>query len=148
MAPPNQKAHELEVRRSYRATPEAIYQAWTSPEILTRWFAPSTEYRVIVHELEVRPGGRYRIEMVHSGGNRHTSHGVYRDLEPGRRIVFSWRWETRDTMPDTVVEIELFPHGDTTELVLRHRLFEEEADRDNHDKGWQGCLEQLAAVLV
>lgn len=148
MATPNEATFELEVRRTYSATPEKLYQAWTRTEALARWFAPSNEYSVIVHELDVRVGGRYRIEMAHQSGRSSVALGTYRELEPGKRIAFTWRWESRPTMPETVVEIEFLPRGTDTELVLTHRLLDEAADRDNHEKGWFGCLSRLSDALA
>lgn len=148
MATPNEATFELEVRRTYRATPAKVYQAWTKAEAVARWFAPSNEYRVVVHELDVKVGGRYRIEMAHQSGRSSIALGTYRELEPGKRIAFTWKWESRPTMPETVVEIDLLPQGNDTELVLTHRLFDEGADRDNHEKGWCGCLDQLPNALA
>lgn len=137
----------LEIRRTIAATPEKVYQAWTHPATVAKWFGPSTDYTVTVRELDVRIGGRYRIEMLHKGGNRHVAAGHYRELVPGVRLVFTWRWEENTTMPDTLVTIDLVRKSGGTELVLSHQLFENQEQRDQHEQGWTECLDRLPSAI-
>lgn len=143
----NETTHELEVRRTFGAAPQKVYEAWTKAEVIARWFSPNDEMAVIAHELDVRPGGRYRIEMRHGNGTTYMVGGEYRELVPGRRLVFTWQWAKHEDEPETLVEIDLLPAGKGTELVLRHKLFTETADRDNHGVGWNGCLDRLVRAL-
>jgi len=142
-----QPALELEVRRTIPAQRQKVFEAWTKPEVVSRWFAPTAEYRTIVHELDLRIGGRYRIEMQHPDKATHVAIGVYRDIAPPSRLVFTWRWEGREVMPETVVAVEFLERGDSTELVLTHRGFDEAGDRDHHAQGWNGCLTMLTATI-
>lgn len=142
MAPSGSPTPSLEVRRTVRASPERVYDAWTTPDALARWFAPSADFTTIVHALDLRVGGQYRIEMRHSSGASHVAVGNYRELVRPVRLSFSWRWED-SPMTDTVVTIELTPVGTSTDLVLRHTDFSTEADRDEHLKGWTGCLARI-----
>lgn len=137
----------VEVRRTIPASQERVFEAWTEVAALSRWFAPSTDYETVVHSLEARTGGSYRIEMRHSGGARHFAVGTYREVDPPRRLVFSWRWEADETMPDTQVTIDFHPKGEGTEVVLTHEHFSTEAQRESHSKGWVGCLDRLETAL-
>jgi uncharacterized protein YndB with AHSA1/START domain len=100
---------------------------------------------VTVHALDVRVGGTYRIEMKHVGGNTHICYGVYRTVEKGRRLAFTWRWEGNSTMPDTLVTIDLSARDGGTRIILTHEQFDSEALCSEHEKGWTGCLARLQA---
>jgi uncharacterized protein YndB with AHSA1/START domain len=147
MTTTSDQTHSLEVRRVVSATPARVYAAWTTPALLAKWFAPADTFSVVVHSADVRPGGRYRIEMVPPQGPSHIAIGEYRELDPPRRLVFTWRWEN-DPPRDTLVTVELQSHADGTEVVLRHVLFPTAADRDQHRDGWTGCLARLEAGLA
>lgn len=137
--------HSLEVRRTIEAPPARIFDAWTTPELLTRWFAPSADFTTVVHQSDVRVGGQYRIEMRHKDGASHVAVGTYRELTRPTRLSFSWRWEGTP-MAETVVTIDLMPAGSGTELILTHSGFATEPDRDEHTKGWTGCLARIEAL--
>lgn len=137
----------LEVRRAYPASRERVFRAWTDRQALATWFAPTAEYTVVVHDLDVRVGGSFRIEMRHSGGASHVAYGTYREIEPNSRLTFTWRWEEKPAMPETLVTVELIAQGASTELVLTHSLFVDARERDEHRQGWAGCLEHLSSVL-
>jgi uncharacterized protein YndB with AHSA1/START domain len=139
-------AQSLEVRRLIPAPPARVYDAWTTPEVLTQWFSPSPDYTVVVHRADTQVGGAYRIEMRHPNGASHIAVGEYRELNRPTRLVFTWRWEGAP-VADTLVTVEFHPSGSGTEVVLTHARFATEKDRDDHLKGWTGCLDHLNTVL-
>lgn len=145
---PRSASPSLEVRRTFPMARERVFHAWTDKAALSRWFAPSDEYTVVVHTLDVRVGGTYRIEMRHKSGTTHIATGNYRDIQPPERLVFTWRWEENPGMPDTIVTVALHARGKETELVLTHTGFADDAQAGDHKKGWTGCFERLAAAAV
>ena len=94
--------HVVELRRTYGAAPEAVWDACTNPERIPRWFLPVSG--------DLRPGGRYQLE-----GN---AGGEIRACEPPRRLELSWEFGGQSSL----VTVELAPAGDATELVLRHAV--------------------------
>ena len=136
----------LEVRRVIPASPARVYDAWTTAETLTRWFAPGTDYAVIVHRLDLHVGGGYRIEMRHASGVCRVAAGEYREMQRPARLAFTWGWEGTP-VADTLVVVEFHPSGPDTEIVLTHTRFATETDRDQHLKGWTGCLGRLPAAV-
>jgi uncharacterized protein YndB with AHSA1/START domain len=135
-------APSLELRQVVPAAPARVFAAWTDPALLAGWFAPSDTFSVVVHAAEGKVGGRDRIEMVPPEGPSHIAIGEYRELDPPRRLAFTWRWENQPPR-DTLVTVDLVPHATGTEVVLRHTLFLTAEDRDQHREGWTGCLAQL-----
>jgi len=136
---------ELELRRVLPARLDAVFEAWTRPEVLTAWCAPGP-LSTPRAEVDLRPGGRYRIEMAEPGGATHVAVGTYREVVRNERLVFTWRWEGADPA-ETLVTVEFHPRGEETELVLRHQRFPSAQERDRHGEGWEGCLAKLALCL-
>jgi len=88
-------------------------------------------------------------------GEVYWGQGVYREVKPPEKIVFTWSW-TKDKpggaqlhpdSPETQVTVEFFARGNSTEVVLTHATFGSAKDRDEHNQGWNGCLDLLAKVL-
>ncbi len=137
----------LRLERRIAAPPERVFAAWTTPEVLSRWFSPSPEYSVHVHQLDLRVGGAYRIEMRHTGGNAHVAYGTYREITAPRRLSFTWRWENDPAVPETLVTVLVTPDGAGTKLEFLHERFADAEQRDKHNQGWTGCLARLLAEL-
>jgi uncharacterized protein YndB with AHSA1/START domain len=137
----------LRIERTIAAPPEAVFAAWTRAEAVSTWFAPSDEYTAVIHELDVRVGGRLRIEMRHAGGKSHTVAGVFRDVQVPRRLAFTWAWVGQPEAEDTLVTVKIEPHEAGTRLLLVHEGFANQAQCDEHDKGWTGCLARFPGVV-
>lgn len=146
MATVDAGSHSLQVKRLIDAAPEEVYRAWTDRGQLERWFAPSPDFEVAVHDLDPRAGGTYRIEMRAPDGASHVAVGEFRELEAPRRLTFTWRWEG-SPMTETLVTVELVSTEGGTEVVLTHTLFRSEEERDRHTDGWTGCLARLGALF-
>jgi uncharacterized protein YndB with AHSA1/START domain len=138
----------LRLSRTYPAPREEVFRAWTDPKALEHWFAPSREFVTNVPLFELRPGGRYRVEM-RKGDANHVVVGQYREIRPPEKLVFTWRWENHPERgtEDTIVTVEFIDSGRSTELVLTHERFETIESREEHNKGWNGCLEMLARYI-
>jgi len=78
----------LEIKRFIRAPRERVYAAWTDPTQLKEWFGPANvRTREIVAEAHV--GGVFRWELIDDEGEEMTAHGEYREIVPGKKIVFT-----------------------------------------------------------
>ena len=139
-------AEALEVRRTFAAPPERVFAAWTTPEELKRWAGPG-QMECPVTEVDLRVGGRFRIHMRAPNGSEHRVIGTYREIDPPRRLVYTWTAETDPVVADTVVTVEFHDRGGKTEVVLRHEGLPNEDKRNRHEAGWTGCLEKLATIV-
>lgn len=139
--------YTLQIKRIISASPQRVFEAWTDPHVLTDWFAPDKAFTTIVHTVDLQVGGRYRIEMVDPSGKSHTAIGEYREVTPGVRLAFTWKWAEQAEMENTLVTLDFLSQGTSTELVLTHSLFVTTDGRDHHSKGWNGCLSRLAALV-
>ena len=139
------QATSLEIRRVFKAPVATVYAAWTDPEQMKRWMAPSDAYQSTV-TAEVKVGGRYRIVMNAPDGQVHRLGGVYREVVPNRRLVYTWAWESTPER-ESLVNVEFRAVGDATELVLTHHRFADTEARDRHLQGWNGCIARLERLL-
>jgi uncharacterized protein YndB with AHSA1/START domain len=105
--------------------------------------------------LDVRPGGRYVIEIKLPDGGKYRGSGVFREVVPPERLVFSWFWERvapdGEATPESdasIITIQLAGRGSATEIALTHSLIENEQARRDSEQGWNGCLDALSALLV
>jgi uncharacterized protein YndB with AHSA1/START domain len=137
----------LSLVRTIKAPPEEVFAAWTEPETLKRWMAPDPNMVVTVAEADVKIGGRYRIVMSEPGGTEHRVGGVYREIDPGRKLSFTWAWESAPEI-ETLVTVELRKNGTGTELTLVHTKFADAQTRDRHNQGWAGCVGQLERLMA
>lgn len=138
----------LEVTRAFAAPRERVFRAWTDSKELNQWFAPSEDYSTIA-EVDLRVGGTYRIAMKHRKKEiTHVAVGTFREVRPPEKLVYTWSWEgEHDNIGDTVVTVEFRDLGGSTEIILTHEFFPNEKARDEHTKGWAGCLERLEKFL-
>lgn len=133
--------------RKLNAAPEKVWRAWTDPQSLKQWFAPSEAFGVLLVETDVRMGGRYRIVMKAPDGEEHDVSGVYREVVLNRKLVFTWAWKTTPER-ESLVTVELRASGGGTELTFRHEQFFDADARNRHNQGWTGILERLERLLA
>jgi uncharacterized protein YndB with AHSA1/START domain len=139
----------LRLERMIAAPPERLFELWTEPGELVKWWGPDG-YDIPEHALDVRPGGRWRTTMRSPEGTRHTVSGVYRAIEPPRRVVFTWAWDQDDGSRghETEVTVTFEPAPGGTRLVLLQQTFQNAQARDNHQKGWTSSLDCLARAAA
>ncbi len=136
----------LVISRTYPASVERVFKAWTDANQLGQWFAPTDEYTTQA-TVDLRVGHEYRIAITHKGGNVHTVVGIYHLIEPPRKLVYSWNWEN-STTPDTLVTVDFTPQGDSTQVTITHEKFPDIKTRDQHNEGWTGCMGRLDRLFT
>jgi uncharacterized protein YndB with AHSA1/START domain len=139
----------LRLERLIAAPPERLFELWTEPEQLVKWWGPDG-YEVPAHALDVRPGGHWRTTVRSSDGAIKTVSGVYRVVDAPRRIVFTWAWHQEDGSRghETEITVTFEPAPGGTRLKLVQRAFESKEVRDNHGRGWSSSLDRLARAAA
>ena len=139
----------LEIKRLIHAPRDRVYAAWTNPAQMKEWFGPKS---VQTHDLvaDVRVGGKYRWDLSNSEGEKMTARGEYRELQPGRKIVFTWQWDDDEDWENhiSVVTVELSDCEGGTELRLTHENLPNEQSRDGHSGGWMSALDKLEGFFA
>ena len=135
----------LTLKRRLKAAPEKVYAAWTDPEKIVKWFGPE-QIETLSAQADARVGGRFRIVMRSSDGEEHDVGGVYREVVPNKKLVFTWAWRSTPER-ESAVTVLIKPDGARSLLTLVHEQFFDEAARDRHEHGWTGCLNKLERYL-
>ncbi len=137
----------LRLRRTFAAPREKVFRAWTDPEELVKWWGPGG-FTVPICELDVRPGGAFRTCMRSPDGDEYNLSGVYREVTPPERLVFTWVWrEGALAGQETLVTVEFHDRDGATEVVLTHEGFPDAAVRGMHEQGWSSSLDCLEEVF-
>jgi uncharacterized protein YndB with AHSA1/START domain len=136
----------LTLKRRLNAPPQEVYAAWTEPEKIVKWFGPDAG-PVKQAEADVRVGGRYAVNFFTEDGEEHYVSGVYREVVPNQRLMFTWAWRSTPER-ESLVTVLIRPDGDGSVLTLIHENFFDEAARDGHERGWSGCLDKLVRYLA
>jgi uncharacterized protein YndB with AHSA1/START domain len=137
----------VRIERTFKASAERVFDAWTSEEVMRRWWQAEQGWETSEAEVDLRVGGAVRVVMrdpvrdvEHGGG------GAYTEIERPRRLAFTWLWDG-DTRR-TLIEIDLEEHDGATTVRFTHSgLWDEQAVR-SHEGGWGRILDNLARDLA
>jgi uncharacterized protein YndB with AHSA1/START domain len=136
----------LRIERTYQAPAEAVFAAWTNPEVIRRWWQAEVGWETSHAEVDLQVGGVVRVVMrdperdaEHGGGGRYT------EIDPPRRLAFTWLWDGDSRR--TLLEIDFEESGGATTVRFTHSgLWDEEAVR-SHEGGWGRILDNLGRAL-
>ena len=144
---PSEPAEErvLVLERTFTAPRRLVFEAWTDPRHVTRWWGPDG-FTLPTCEMDFRAGGAYRFCMRAPDGSDHWVWGVYREIIAPERLVFTWHREDEEGLRcglANLVTVTFVEHDGRTTLTLHHAPFQTVADRDDHRGGWTQCLGRL-----
>ena len=135
----------LTLKRRLKAPPEKVYEAWTQPAQMMRWWGGNNE-ATRTAETDLRVGGRFHVGFKGDTGEQHDVSGVYKEVVPNRKLVFSWAWRTTPER-ESQVTIDIKPDTDGSILTLTHEQFFNDKARDDHGRGWGFGLDQLEKLF-
>jgi uncharacterized protein YndB with AHSA1/START domain len=145
--PTTSDERELVIHRTFAAPRALVYEVWTRPEHIARWWGPA-DFTVPHYTMDARPGGGFRVCLRAPDGTDHWAEGTYRELAPPARLVFTWAWDRDQPRVETVVTIDLADEGDRTHMTFRHGRFPSRSERDGHNEGWSECFDKLPGYLA
>ena len=133
----------LTLKRRLKAAPSQVFAAWTDPKKVVHWFGPKETVAGSVRaKMDVRSGGSYQMNFQTDDGENHQVGGVYREVVPDSRLVFTWAWHSTPER-ESLVTVTVAADGDGTLLTLHHEQFFDQQARDGHSRGWTGTLDKL-----
>jgi uncharacterized protein YndB with AHSA1/START domain len=139
----------LVLERSFAAAPVEVFDAWTCPEVLARWWTAYPGWTASVCEVELRVGGSYRLGMRDRDGREYVVTGEYREVERPSRLVYTWCWQADELHPGHVslVTVQFTAEDDGTVVTLVHSGLPSRESRARHARGWSGTLAKLTQLI-
>jgi uncharacterized protein YndB with AHSA1/START domain len=145
----------LILRRMLNAPPELAFKAWTSAEHIQQWMRPEPGMTIPLASMDLRVGGKYRIQMKKPDGEFYTAVGEFREVKPPERLVYTWDFEKDGSGAEfgevegktSLITVEFLKRGERTEFVLTHTRFATVQSRDSHAQGW-GKIADCFATFV
>lgn len=137
----------VRLERAFAASAEEVFDAWTSPEVMRRWFHPGSEWGTPHAEVDLRVGGSVRVVMRRPDGTDAEAWGTYTAIERPHRLVMRWVFGD-DPANEQLIELTFSEsEGETTVNMVNSDISTDER-RERQETGWRGCLEQLARQLA
>jgi uncharacterized protein YndB with AHSA1/START domain len=136
----------LQIERTYQAPVQAVFDAWTSEEVMRRWFHGERFWETPKAEVDLRLGGTVRVVMrdpdkdVEYGGGGH-----YTEIDPPHRLAFTWTWD--DEGRETLIELDFEEADGATTVRLTHTGLRDQESVRSHEGGWTTCLANLGRAL-
>ncbi|MGC1164888.1 MAG: SRPBCC domain-containing protein [Solirubrobacterales bacterium] len=137
----------LLIERTFQAPAQAVFDAWTSEEVMRRWFHGEHAWETPVAEVDLRLGGAVRVVMrdpdkgVEYGGGGH-----YTEIDPPTRLAFTWSWDD-DSDRDTLIALDFEEAEGATTVRLTHSRLRDQESVLSHESGWNACLDNLGRAL-
>jgi uncharacterized protein YndB with AHSA1/START domain len=135
----------LVVRRTINASAQQLFDAWTDPSQLVQWWGPEG-VKCKSAEVDLRPGGVYRIANLLPDGRTLWIRGAFERIEPPHCLVYSWQIEGSERETERVT-VQFVAAEAATEVIVTHERVADEATRQRHAHGWAGCLDGLARIV-
>jgi uncharacterized protein YndB with AHSA1/START domain len=124
-----------------------VFEAWTDPDALATWFGGAIA-ETLSATVDLRVGGAYRLTMKNAA-QVGSVEGVYREVEPPERLVYTWRWDRPEVEGgrESLVTVEFHDRDGATEVVITHEGIKTDESFAFHVGGWTASLEGLGEVL-
>jgi len=138
---------EVRIERTFAASAEDVFDAWTSPEVMRRWLHPSPDWDTPEAEVELRLGGKVRVVMRRPDGTEIEAQGEYTLIDRPHRLLISWTFGD-DPSNEQLIELSFSESEGSTTVLLVNSAISTDERRDAQDWGWHGCLDELERVLA
>ena len=137
----------IELEKIISATPSQVFNAWTQPSQIAKWWGASDQHETFLAEVDLREGGSYRLGMRAPDGKEFIVRGEYQEIIANKKLVFTWLWEHSDTgFPVTLVTVTFKTHDLGCQIKLKHEHMPAKQG-ESHAEGWQRLLNRIAVLF-
>jgi uncharacterized protein YndB with AHSA1/START domain len=136
----------MRIERTFDAPAAAVFDAWTSPEVMRRWFHCEPDWETPQAEVDLRVGGKVRVVMRRSDGSEIGASGEYTLIDRPRRLEMTWTFDD-DPSNRQRIELSFSESGGSTTVVMVNSGISSSERRDAQRRGWDGCLDELVRTL-
>jgi uncharacterized protein YndB with AHSA1/START domain len=147
MSQPPDPRDSLRIERTFDAPPHDVFDAWTSVEVMKRWWHAEHSWETPFAEVDLRVGGAIKVTMRNpDDGKEYGGGGEYTLIDRPRRLAFTWAWEGDDESRRQLIEVEFVDQGERTRVVLTNSGLPE-PEVDDYRDGWSKSFDNLAVAL-
>jgi uncharacterized protein YndB with AHSA1/START domain len=139
--------HVVRIERTFDASAEDVFDAWTSPEVMRRWFHPGPDWATPEASVDLRVGGKVRVTMRRPDGTETGARGEYTLIDRPRRLVMTWIFDD-DPSNEQLMDLSFSESGGSTTVLMVNSGISTNERRDSQDWGWQRCLDELEQALA
>jgi uncharacterized protein YndB with AHSA1/START domain len=139
-------ADTISIDTIIHASIEDVWNAWTEPQIVLKWFGSDPKGKGIKAAMDVRPGGSFEISFADSNGTGHTCFGFYKEVEKHNHLSFTWSWKNEPGV-ESFVTIFFIAANDNTQMQFQHANLGT-ASKHNYIAGWQTTFEKLDRIMT
>ena len=138
----------LRIERTFDAPIERVFDAWTTPEVMRRWWQAESGWSTSQAEVDLRVGGAIRVAMFDPDRAKEIGGGgKYTEVDRPNRLAFTWLWDGETHR--TLIEIDFEPANDSgTKVTFVHRNLWDEETVKGHHYGWSNVLDSLGRDLA
>ena len=140
-----ESGHVVRIERTFAASAEEVFDAWTSPEVMRRWFHPAPDWDTPEAEVDLRVGGKVRVVMRRPDGTEAGAQGEYTLIDRPHRLVMNWAFDD-DPPNQQLIELYFSESEGSTRVLMVNSGISTDKRRAAQDWGWHGCLDQLERV--
>ena len=141
------EGYMVRIERTFDAPAEAVFDAWTSPEVLRRWFHVAPDWETPDAEVDLRVGGKIRVVMRRPDGTEIGAGGEYRLIDRPHRLEMIWTFDD-DPSNRQLIELSFFESEGSTTVVMINSGISTDERRDAQRDGWHGCYDELERALA
>jgi uncharacterized protein YndB with AHSA1/START domain len=136
----------VRIERTFAASAESVFDAWTSPEVMRRWFHCAPDWDTPEAEVDLRVGGTVRVVMRQPDGTAVEAKGEYTLIDRPRRLVMTWTFDD-DPSNEQLIELSFSESEGSTTVLMINSGVSTDGRRDAQDWGWRGCFDELERIL-
>jgi uncharacterized protein YndB with AHSA1/START domain len=137
----------VRIQRTFAASAEDVFDAWTSPEVMQRWFHCGHDWTTPEADVDLRLGGNVRVVMRRPDGTEVVAHGAYTLIDRPHQLVMTWTFDD-DPSNEQLIELSFSETAGATTVQMVNSSISTDERRDGQDQGWHRCLDQLERVIA
>ena len=137
----------VRIERTFDASAEDVFDAWTSPEVMRRWLHCGADWETPLAEVDLRVGGKVRVVMRKPDGTEAQMQGEYTLIDRPHRLMMTWTFDD-DPSNEQLIELSFSESEGSTRVLLVNNGISTDERRDGQDEGWRECLDQLERLLA
>ena len=138
----------VRIERTFDAPAEEVFDAWTSPEVMRRWWHAGPNWETPEAEADLRVGGKVRVVMRARDGSEVEAQGEYRLIERPNRLEMTWTFSDDPSGTQQLIEVAFSEEEGSTTVVMVNSGIATDDRRDAQDYGWRGCFDELERALA